>query len=98
METEVQEKISIYLVKNGYCFEGDVDDFIEDNYQGQHRDLGEYATELLNDTCFFEGVSKEIDQIIQSYFDFMAYGRDLEIFGDIFTIQLDGYLHVFWNH
>lgn len=75
--------------------DGDLDaakQALEENYQGEHNSLADYARYWLEETGAFTGMS----QYIQQYFDYEAYGRDLELGGDIYTIQ-EGYdkVHVF---
>ena len=63
--------------------------FIESNYSGEWDDLGEYAENLCEDT----GDLYSVPEHLRVYIDFDAYGRDLEMSGDIFTIDK----HVFWS-
>lgn len=65
----------------------------EENYQGEHASLEDYARTWLEDT---DGL-KDIPKHLKNYIDFAAYGRDCELEGSIFTIT-KGYrtLHVFY--
>jgi antirestriction protein len=40
-----------------------------------------------------------LPQALAYYIDYEAMGRDLELGGDVFTIEI-GYqeVHIFWNH
>ena len=65
---------------------------IEDNYQGEYSSLADYAEELTTDTT-------EIPQHLAYYIDYEAMARDMQLNGDIFTLET-GFeaVHVFWNH
>ena len=71
----------------------DVDAF-QESYRGHFSKLEDYAYELVTD-CYF---TKETPQIFQQYFDFEAFGRDMELGGDIYTVDGDGGIYVFDNH
>lgn len=76
---------------------GTLDDaiyYMDNNYQGEFEDLEAYADHFLEET----GEIKQIPNNFRYYFDMKAYGRDLELNGDIFTIDSkNGNIHVFWN-
>jgi antirestriction protein len=64
----------------------------EENYAGCHESVADFAEELTTDTT-------EIPESLAFYIDYEKMGRDLELGGDIFTIET-GYreVHIFWNH
>ena len=64
----------------------------EENYCGCYKSLADYAQELTEETT-------QIPENISYYIDFERMGRDMELGGDIFTIET-GYeiVHIFWNH
>lgn len=63
-----------------------------DNYQGSYSSLADYAQELTEQTT-------EIPDNLAYYIDYEKLGRDMDMNGDIFTIE-EGYqtVHVFWAH
>ena len=65
---------------------------MEENYAGCHESVADFAEELTTDTT-------EIPESLAFYIDYEKMGRDLELGGDIFTIET-GYreVHIFWNH
>lgn len=76
-------------------FGGDIDEARqakEDNYCGCYRSVADYAEELTEETT-------EIPQSLAYYIDYEKMARDMELGGDIFTIET-GYdeVHIFWNH
>ena len=76
-------------------FGGDIDEArqaMEDNYCGCYRSVADYAEELTEETT-------QIPQNLAYYIDYEKMGRDMELGGDIFTIET-GYdeVHIFWNH
>jgi len=65
---------------------------IEESYCGCHASVADYAQELTEDTS-------DIPKHLEMYIDYERMGRDMELSGDIFTIEV-GYreVHIFWNH
>ena len=66
---------------------------LEECYQGAWDSLEAYAEELL------EG-SGDLDQVpghLRHYIDVEAYARDLELGGDVFTVEEGCQVHVFWG-
>lgn len=68
--------------KTDYNF--NLSDF-ESSYLGQYDSSEDYAMEYAESTGMFNGVSETIEM----YFDFEAYGRDMELNGDI--EEVNGY-------
>lgn len=62
----------------------------EENYQGSFRNTADWAEELANDT----GAPLEN---YRSYIDWESVARDAELNGDIFTVETDDGIHVFWS-
>ena len=67
---------------------------LEEDYAGEADSLEDWAENFLDDT----GVLGEVPSSLRYYIDFKSYGRDAELSGDIFTIEIDSKVHVFWNH
>ncbi len=67
----------------------------ENVYQGEWRSLEEYAEQLCDDL----GYTSEMPESLRYYIDYAAFGRDLELGGDIWTHE-ESYncLHVFTNY
>ena len=64
----------------------------EENYYGCYTSLADYAQQLAEDTT-------EIPENLAYYLDYERMGRDIELSGDIFTIETaHDKLHVFWSH
>ncbi len=76
-------------------FGDDLDDArkaIEENYSGCYSSLADYAQELTESTS-------EIPKHLEFYIDYERMGRDMEMSGDIFTIETaHDQVHVFWSH
>lgn len=72
----------------------DAKEFLENNYRGKYKDLGDYAYEQ----CEQSGDLHNIPPYIQYHIDFDAMGRDWDYSGDIFTISEGHEIHVFSNH
>lgn len=63
-------------------------------FRGQGDTLEDWCKEFLRD-C---GDLNEAPKSLHYYFDFEKYARDLELGGDIYTIEHDGSVYVFWDH
>jgi len=64
----------------------------EESYCGCYKSLADYAQELTEETT-------QIPENLSYYIDYERMGRDMELNGDVFTIEV-GYeeVHIFWNH
>jgi len=64
----------------------------EENYCGCYKSLADFAEDLTEETS-------QIPENLAYYIDYERMGRDMELSGDIFTIET-GYEenHIFWNH
>ena len=76
-------------------FCGDMDEAVkalDENYSGCYKSVADYAQELTEETS-------EIPKHLEFYIDYERMGRDMELSGDIYTIDT-GYeeVHIFWNH
>jgi len=74
-------------------FGGDIDqaEAAFDEYVGSFRSLADYAQDLTEQTT-------DISPTLDHYIDYEAMARDMEINGDVFTVEL-GFedVHVFWS-
>ncbi|MCC6643111.1 MAG: antirestriction protein ArdA [Deltaproteobacteria bacterium] len=80
------------LVNQSY----DVDEargVLEDQYAGCGDSLADWASEFLEDS----GQLAEIPERWRTYIDFEQYANDLELGGDVFAIEAEGKVHVFWT-
>ncbi|PCJ99988.1 MAG: antirestriction protein [Zetaproteobacteria bacterium] len=65
---------------------------MEEHYQGEYKSLEDYARELTEQTS-------EIPKHLECYIDYERMGRDMEMGGDVFTIETaHDEIHIFWNH
>ena len=76
-------------------FGGSLDDAqkaAEESYSGCFKSLADYAEELTEGTT-------EIPEHLQYYIDYERMGRDMELSGDIYTIETShDEVHIFWSH
>lgn len=64
-----------------------------EKFQGSFDSLEEWAED------FHESIGDiPKGSLLANYIDWERVARDAELGGDIFTIELDGKVHVFWNH
>ena len=66
---------------------------IDEDYAGEAKHLVDWTEEHLTDT----GQLEKVPENLRCYIDFEKYARDLELSGDVFTVESDGKVHVFWN-
>jgi len=98
---EQAHKIACFIEEHGEIagellnYFSDIEDAtkaIEDNYSGCYSSIADYAEELT------EGTS-EVPEHLAFYIDYERMGRDMEMSGDIFTIETaHDEVHIFWNH
>ena len=67
---------------------------LADNYYGEWSSLADWAEEYLSDTGGLENVPDSL----RNYIDFERWARDLEMSGDIFSVEVDRRVHIFSNH
>ncbi len=62
-----------------------------DNYAGAYASLADFAQDLVGETT-------DIPENLVSYIDYSAIARDMELNGDVFSVEL-GFedVHVFWS-
>lgn len=80
-------------VLSHFC--GDLDEAreaMEDRYCGQYESLADFAEEITGETA------ATIPESLRPYIDYEAMARDMEMGGDVFTVETGlGAVHVFWN-
>ena len=65
---------------------------IEENYCGCHKSVADYAQDLTEETG-------DVPKHLEFYIDYNRMGYDMEVSGDIFTIETSHEeVHIFWNH
>jgi len=64
---------------------------MEESYQGEYDEISDWAEQFAKDT----GASMDN---YENYIDWERVANDAEMGGDIFTVEFDGKVHVFWSH
>lgn len=65
---------------------------IDENYSGCYKSLADYAEELTEQ-------QGDIPKHLEFYIDYERMGRDMELNGDVFTIETAfEEVHIFWSH
>jgi antirestriction protein len=67
---------------------------LADHYYGEWSSLAEWAEDYLGDTGGLENVPESL----RNYIDFERWADDLEMGGEIFSVEADGKLHIFASH
>ncbi len=94
-------ELAEFIEENGELGAGLIDHFCGDleeakrarqNYYGEYASLADYAIQLTEETS-------EVPQHLEFYIDYEAIARDIEMSGDVFTIQTaHDEIHVFSNY
>jgi antirestriction protein len=72
----------------------EADEALRERYRGLWADMDDWAENLLQELGDWE----KIPENLRNYIDLKSYARDMEISGDIFTIETDRGTHVFDAH
>lgn len=75
---------------------GDLDEAretLEGRYAGSAESLEDWAEEYATD----RGLVAKVPDELAPHLNFESYGRTFEANGDIFTVWVDGDLHIFWT-
>ncbi len=97
---EKARALAFFIVEHGRLgakllehFGGDLDEAEAafEDYAGEHRSLADFAREITEETT-------EIPERLANYIDYDAIARDMELNGEVFTVEL-GFeaVHVFWS-
>ena len=63
-----------------------------EDYSGEHDSLADFAEELHRET------GSEIPTALEHYIDWEAMGKDMELNGDVFTLEINfPKVHIFWS-
>ena len=86
------KELGAKLLGHFYDVVDDAKKALEENYYGEFKSVADYAQEITEETT-------EIPENLSFYIDYELMARDMELNGDIFTIET-GYeeVHIFWNH
>ena len=66
---------------------------MEEGYCGEFDKLEDYAHEFVED-CYGDAIEK-LPDFIKYHIDYEGIARDMELSGDVFTIEHGGRIHVF---
>lgn len=70
----------------------DAREAMENNYSGCYKSVADYAEEMTEDTS-------QIPENLAYYIDYERMGRDMELGGDIYTIETaHDEVHIFYSH
>ena len=97
---EKAHALALFIVERGTLgakllehFGGDLDEAEAafEDYACEHRSLADFTREITEETM-------EIPERLANYIDYDAIARDMELNGDVFTVEL-GFdeVHVFWS-
>lgn len=109
-EHESLERVSVIgrgIAREGVAFahwaaiseseDADLAEGFNERYLGYWGSLDEYAEHLLDDLGYIGMVARAVPESLLNYVqvDFAAYGRDLELGGDLTTSEGDGGVYLF---
>lgn len=67
-----------------------------EGYQGAHTSLEAYVYDFVEE-CYGD-VMKDLPEFLRNHIDYDGMARDMEMGGDIFTIEWEGSVHVFTSN
>ncbi len=67
--------------------------YMSNGYRGGYENLEDYAAEWVED-CYVDQL-KNLPDFVRYHIDYEGVGRDLELNGDVFTVECDNEVHVF---
>lgn len=70
--------------------------YMEEGYRGEFDSLTDYAEELIGE-CYSDSLSS-LPEFIRYHIDYEGIARDMELGGDVFTLECEGRVHVFDAH
>ena len=89
---EEHSALGAELLSHWYYDVGEVRRLFDDGfYLGAFDSVADYAQEITEETT-------EIPDHLKFYVDYASMARDMELSGDIFTIELGHEVHIFMNH
>jgi antirestriction protein len=68
--------------------------YMEEAYCGKYDSLTDYAEQFIDD-CYSDSL-KDLPEFIRYRIDYEGIGRDMELGGDVFTLESEGKVHVFY--
>lgn len=68
--------------------------YMEEAYCGEYNSLTDYAEQFIDD-CYADSL-KGLPEFIRYHIDYEGIGRDMELGGDVFTLDCEGMVHVFY--
>jgi antirestriction protein len=69
---------------------------MEEGYRGAFKSLEDFAFDFVEE-CYGDSL-KSLPEFIRGHLDYEGMARDMELGGDVFTIEHDGEVHVFSSH
>jgi antirestriction protein len=90
----IQEHGTLFAAVTAYaCDINEARKYMEEGYCGAFNSVEEYAEQLAEDLYGHEITL--LPDLLRHHIDYDGVARDLELSGDIFTIEHDGKIHVF---
>ncbi len=68
--------------------------YFEDGYCGEYDSLTDYAEQFIDD-CYADSI-KGLPEFIRYHIDYEGIGSEMQICGDVFTLECEGKVHVFY--
>lgn len=69
--------------------------YMQEAYCGEFESLREYAEQLIEEDCYADSL-KALPEFIRYHIDYEVIARDMELGGDVFTLECEGKVHVFY--
>jgi antirestriction protein len=70
--------------------------YMQEGYCGEYDSLTDYAEEFISE-CYADSL-KGLPEFIRYHIDYEGIARDMELGGDVFTLDCEGKVHVFYTN
>ena len=67
--------------------------YMDEGYCGEYDSLADYAEQFIDD-CYSDSL-RNLPEFIRYHIDYEGIARDMELSGDVFSLECDGRVHVF---
>jgi len=87
---------SLLAYVGGTSYIDDAVRYMEQGYCGEYDSLTDYAEQFIDD-CYADSI-KGLPDFIRYRIDYEGIAHDMEISGDVFTLECEGTVHVFYTN
>ena len=80
---DTEDQLKMLLIEEGYCRDGEEDDYFDENYQGQFESLGKFSYNFLDEIGYFDALDETAKSTVEWFYenddeDMLEAGEDYE--------------------